>query len=538
LDNWRDVGAATVAPGIGAGLVADGVAMAIERRIPKKPRVAVCKACKKRYTRENSIQLADGNTYHHRCATMFPVFIMAELGVNYAYDWQKRIWIDCSPRGSRVALRAANGVGKTDECASCIALANCLIYPNSVTVVSSGVMRQVREQFWPAIRKHADPIRDRWGLELTSVGLECTLRGSKIVGFTASDTFKFEGFHSENLMVILDEAKSIKDDIFVAAERMQPARMLIQSSPGPAVGAFYRAFNSEKEYWKGHVIDYKMCPHLIAKKVRLANGEEMSWADSVIDRYGPNAPSTKSMLFGEWMDDEGQMLVCHLHWYNHCMEAAPARTRGEVALGIDVAAGGDENVVAIREGNEVRILDKWRDKDTYKAAVKIGEIIKRTGVPPEQCFLDIGGMGVGFADTLAAMGIHVSRVNFGGKAFDGAAFANRGTEMWMLASRRIERSEVRLPEDEELKSQMTTRVYKILDGGKNKLESKEEMRRRGLKSPDRADAVVMAMCGAGDMESLLSGPAYGEHPMDKLLSAFEAKMGEEENVIEGIDCGG
>jgi len=457
------------------------------------------------------------------------------------YEWQLKVWRDVEPKNCRVALRAANGSGKTSTCAAPIAAWNAMTAPDSTTVVTSGVMRQVREQFWPALRRLVEPHVKEWGIEMTMNTMTFGRTGSRIVGFTASDTFKFEGFHrtgpGDNLLVIVDEAKSINDDIFIAIERMQPSRLLMQSSPGPAAGAFYKAWGGEKEYWKKHVVQYKDCPHLLRLKVTLADGTTIPWADSVIGKYGINAPQTKSMIFAEWMSDDTELLVCPLHWYDRCREFPPSKSGNERALGIDVAAGGDENVVAYREGNSVKIIEAWRDRDTFQAAVKVGSIIKRLGIVPEDCYLDVGGMGVGFADVLSNMGMEVNRVNFGGKAYENESYLNRGTEMWVLAARRIEESKIILPDDDELRSQFTTRRYQY-KGAKTRLEQKDDMRLRGLKSPDRADAVVMAMVGSKAMDSVNERTPYGETPMDKLMQEFERRTNEENECVEGIDCGG
>lgn len=491
---------------------------------------------------KNGFLAEDKHWYHFPCIAQWRVFIPAELGIGNAYDWQKAVWEDVAHVDSRTALRAANGSGKTAMIAAAIALANAMLNVESTGVVTSGVMRQVREQFWPAMRRLIAPLMTKWQIEMTASKVVIGSTRSEINGFTASDTFKFEGFHrtgpKNNLLVVVDEAKSIKDDIFDAVERMQPSRLLMQSSPGPAVGAFWRAWGPEKAFWKKHVVQAKDCPHLINLKVKLDDGSYIPWIDSVIQKYGPNAPLTKSMVFADWMSDEGEMLICPLHWYDRCLERAPEKVKGEYALGIDVAAGGDENVIALRDGNEVRILDKWRDRDTFQAAVKISALIKRTGVSPEHCYLDVGGMGVTFADLLANMGLHVQRVNFGGRAVEPEHYINRGSEMWSLAGRRIEESAVRLPDDDELRSQFTTRRYKLTKGDKVQLESKEDMKRRGLKSPDRADAVVLAMIGAADMGSLSTTTPYGETALDKLTREFERRQELENEVIGGIDCGG
>ena len=99
---------------------------------------------------------------------------------------------------------------------------------------------------------------------------------------------------------------------------------------------------------------------------------------------------------------------------------------------------------------------------------------------------------------LAEMGWPIHQVNLGGRAHDPDRYTNRGTEMWFEAARQIDRCEAILPDCEILHSQLTTRRVATSKTGKLNLESKKEMKARGFSSPDRADALVMAMASFSD----------------------------------------
>jgi hypothetical protein len=100
-------------------------------------------------------------------------------------------------------------------------------------------------------------------------------------------------------------------------------------------------------------------------------------------------------------------------------------------------------------------------------------------------------------DALAQAGFLIHRVNNGDKAYASDQYANRGAEIWFSAARLFEQGAVKgIPNDDILISQLTTRRASVDSKGKLRLESKEEMHRRGLGSPDRADAVFGALaCG-------------------------------------------
>ncbi len=132
------------------------------------------------------------------------------------YPWQRKAMKGITGKGGkcRVAVRAANGSGKTTHLAAPAALWHALIYPNSITITTSGVYRQVKEQMWPCIRSLAAKVKG-WGIQVNQTDL-VTSTGSRIIGFSTDDPGRFEGWHADNLMIICDESKTVQDGIFEA----------------------------------------------------------------------------------------------------------------------------------------------------------------------------------------------------------------------------------------------------------------------------------------------------------------------------------
>ena len=121
---------------------------------------------------------------------------------------------------------------------------------------------------------------------------------------------------------------------------------------------------------------------------------------------------------------------------------------------------------------------------------------KKSDLDPSCIYADAGGLGIPMCDALAEAGWAVNRVNNGSKAYDDRHYGNRGAEMWYESARIIEKAEAILPEDDLLIEQLTTRLGKTNSKGKLMLESKDDMKSRGINSPDRGDAVVGALtCG-------------------------------------------
>ena len=133
-------------------------------------------------------------------------FVRAVLQLD-SYPWAQRVYHDMDKRGAVVALKAANGSGKTVRIAAPVALWHAAIFPGSLTIATAGVFRQVKEQLFPAIRAHAHKFQG-WEFNECEV---VTHHGSRILGFSTDEAGKFEGWHNDNLLLILDEATASVD---------------------------------------------------------------------------------------------------------------------------------------------------------------------------------------------------------------------------------------------------------------------------------------------------------------------------------------
>lgn len=412
------------------------------------------------------------------------------------YPWQRDVLRALGLEGSRVALCAANGSGKTSRIAAPIVLWHMIRFPGAQTVVTAGVYRQVVEVLWPVLRNLIRGFPDHDELfKITENTITYTAPGhpqsSLCVGFSAADPNKAEGWHARgptnNLLYVIDEAKGVSDQIFHAMERCQPTRLLVMSSPGGCAGAFYDIFRKgDPRYYTKRVTAYD-CPHITKK-----------WIDEQIAAYGEKSPIIQSMIHAQFAEEADTALVLAPAVLQRAIASPPAKGGTGLYAGCDFAAGGDENVLVCRDGNGVKQTIAWREKDTMAAVGRFITEFKRLGLEPANIYADAGGLGIPMCDALREAGWDVNRVNNGEAAWDGHKFANRGTEMWVQFARMVETGEVVVPaEDEVLHRQLTTRRLAYNSRGKLQIEAKDKMKERGLGSPDRADALVLAFAGMG-----------------------------------------
>jgi hypothetical protein len=386
------------------------------------------------------------------------------------YAWQDRIYCDLEQPGF-LAIRAANGVGKSSRIGAPFALWNALVHPGSLTLVSAGVHRQVVEVFQSLhAHRHRFP---QWEFLADEIR---THRQSRIVGFTADRPELFEGFHSDHLAIVLDECKSIPDGVYAAALGCQPERLLLLSSPGGRAGFFYEAFTSRRKFFKTHAITAHDAPHVSPQ-----------WIAEVIEQYGETHPFTRSAVYGEFAELDSDTVI-PLTKLETCLASPPAFQDGEASAFCDFGAGAAENVLSIRRGNRIEIAGAWRESDTMKACGKFITLFRQHDLTAHQVQGD--GMGTVFCDCLAENGWPIERFHGGRPASNGQAYANTIAEAWYETRRQIEKQLVIFPHDQILIGQLTSRKGFCNSRGQLCLESKEDMAKRGLKSPDRADAVV------------------------------------------------
>lgn len=396
---------------------------------------------------------------------------------NKYYPWQEKV-LDSLYRNKRTALKAANGSGKTDKIIASAVLWWLMGFDGAKALVTSASWDQIATQVWPAICRHQDKFGPGWVINKDEIRRP---NGSQCIARSTNEPGRFEGHHgnAENpLLIIVDESKTVSDEIFGAVNRCTYQRLLLTSSPGIEEGYFYRAFTSSSSLFSCFTATAFDCPHISKDAIA-----------ETIKEYGEDDPYVRSKIYAEFMKDSGVgdwYKPVKLTDYERCLLDPPRKKIGDRFAYCDFAAGGDENVICIMEGNEVLPLTCWRDKDTVRAAHDFIQKLRENGLSQEDCYGDADGTGHGVMDNMDRAGFKINRVRNGSKARSDRYF-NAGSEAWYEAGNAIRRKEVILPHDPVLREQLTTRKGDRKGGeGKYYIQPKRELQ----KSPDRGDAVA------------------------------------------------
>ena len=173
-------------------------------------------------------------------------------------------------------------------------------------------------------------------------------------------------------------------------------------------------------------------------------------------------------------------------------------------MGVDVARyGADKSVICLRRGHRVERLIAFEKIDTMRLADEIRDIAETLGVPA--VFVDETGVGGGVVDRLKQLRVPVFGVEGGGKANRSSQFENLRAETFWEVARRLREREMSLPPDNELAAQLLAMRYEVSSAERIRLDSKPQLRRKGVASPDRADALALAFMEPPPSKSGCSG---------------------------------
>ena len=158
-----------------------------------------------------------------------------------------------------------------------------------------------------------------------------------------------------------------------------------------------------------------------------------------------------------------------------------------IIIGVDVARfGGDRSVISVRQGLKIHELKSYPNFDTIEFAREV--IQTKREWEADYIFVDVVGLGAGVVDYIRDVGYSVIEVNAGEKAEDSFKYFNKRVEMWDRMRQWLKNADI--PNDPELIADLTNPEYKIVKDQQLKLETKEEMSKRGVPSPDKGDAIA------------------------------------------------
>ena len=462
-----------------------------------------------------------------------PDFFMARILNRRPWGKQSEILRSVRDR-PRTAVRSCNGIGKTFIAASAI-LWFLYGHPRSIVLSTAPTWRQVEKMIWKEIRAAYRGARYVLGGTLMPKSPELHIVHDEwyAAGLSTNEPDRFQGFHEEHIFVVVDEAAGVGEGIFEAIEGVltsKGARLLLLGNPTSIGGAFYDAFK-DPGFSKIHVSAFDT-PNFTAFGVTeddIESGEweakiggaelpfpkliTPSWAAGRIHSWGKGSIPYEARVKGNF-PTQGDDTLIPLNWIELAMTRWSDLPSGgqPVEIGVDVARyGSDKTVIATRHGAKLLPLQVYAQKGLTETAGLVKLTADSEGTRAVK--VDEIGIGGGVVDILEENRMDYTGVNVAAQASDPEKYANLRAELWWNLRERLDPDPSRnpdpigLPPDDDLMGELAVVRYKINSRGQMQIESKEDMKKRLGKSPDRADAVVLAFAPGAPETRVLTGGA-------------------------------
>ncbi len=355
---------------------------------------------------------------------------------------------------------------------------------------------------------------------------------------TATNPEALQGFHAEHILYIIDEASGVPDKVFepvLGAMTGEDARLLMMGNPTRLTGFFYDSHHKARGEYNAMHIDGRSSAHV-----------SRVFVDKIIKMFGEDSDVFRVRVAGQFPRSTPDSLIA-MEWCEGAAKACPpASAHGErLDIGIDVARYGDDNSVLYPLMDKARSMpyELYRHNRTTEIAGYAVRMIKHYAVEERvntiRVKVDCDGLGVGVYDNLydiapqiidevyqerlgrarkdsgytacwsgveggtgeagiPQLDLGILECHFGGAGGkadedDPVEYSNSSGLMWGRVRQYLKDGRLQLPDDDTLFVQLSNRRYRVNKDGKLELERKEDMKKRGLSSPDIADALAMAL---------------------------------------------
>ena len=404
--------------------------------------------------------------------------------------WQKEV-LTSIVENDRVSVRSGHGVGKTAMLSWLILHWLITRYPSKIACTAP-TAHQLEDVLWGEVakwyRRMPDGLKQLLRVSRDRVEVVDAPQESFSVARTArkEQPEAFQGFHSENMLFIIDEASGVEDIIFEVGEGSMStpgAKTLMTGNPTRTSGYFYDSFHSSRNMWqtfKVGCVDSSMV------------GEK--YLEQMAEKYGKTSNVYRVRVLGEFpAGDEDAVIPLAL--IEEAVHRQVNQVEGSMVWGLDVARfGSDRSSLAKRMENTLTEPIKfWRGKDLMQLCGIVTEEYNRMKgwEVPNEILIDSIGVGAGVVDRLSELGLPARGINVAETPSIQTRFNRLRDELWWKAREWFEERNTTLPNQDELIAELSMPRYNYTSAGKLKVESKAEMRKAGMQSPDLADSLCL-----------------------------------------------
>jgi hypothetical protein len=434
--------------------------------------------------------------------------------------WQQEVLEALDAGETQIAIRSGHGVGKTALLAWIMIHFLITRWP-SKTVITAPSAAQLFDAAFSETKRWVRELPQVLQDELVLTTDRIALKASPDEAFISARTSRAEnpealqGVHSDYVLLVVDEASGVPEVIFEAASGSMStpgAITVLTGNPTRRSGFFYNAHTKwQGEWW--------------TRKVACAESSRVDpkFIEMMRKRYGVDSAAYAIRVMGEFPPAEEDTFIPYF-LIDEAMhrDIQPLEGKRQV-WGIDVARFGDDaSVLCRRTDYYVHPLKVWHKLSTMELVgrIKIEYETTPINLRPLEIYVDVIGIGAGVVDRLMELQVPAVGINVSETPSVGSVYNRLRDELWGNVREAAEARKLILPNDEELKGELTTPRMKFLPNGKLQLESKADMKKRGLPSPDRADAVCLSFAYESSVAAGLKGATWGGNINDRIDNSF------------------
>lgn len=402
----------------------------------------------------------------------------------------------------RVSIRSGHGTGKSTFMAWCVLWFLACYFPAKVPATAP-TSHQLEDVLWAEIAKW----HRQMGLEFPALAAQFEwsagafrMKSAPNESFSVARTSRpekpesLQGFHSENILFLIDEASGVADNVFEVAEgalSTDGAFVVMAANPTRQSGYFFDSHHKMRSAWAALHWSGEDSPRV-----------SRQYIENMEKKYGRHSPVFKVRVLGEFIGAVDGVISLEL------CEAARIRdvevnAAAPIVWGVDVARFGDDSsALAKRKGNhQLEPVREWWGKDTMQTVGIVKAEYDAAQVKPDAINVDVIGIGSGVVDRLKELGLPGVGVNVAESESANAnpeiSFNRLRDELWWRGREWLEARDCRMADDDETVAELTTPSYTILSNGRIQVERKDDMKKRGVKSPNRADAWLLTFYEGG-----------------------------------------
>jgi hypothetical protein len=404
--------------------------------------------------------------------------------------------------GTRLAIKSGHGVGKTTLLAWIIIHQLLTRYPQK-TVVTAPTSGQLFDalaaevKHW--IRLLPGGIQELFDVKSDRIELLEAPEASFLAYRTSrqEQPESLQGVHSDHVLLVADEASGIPEAVYHAAGgslSTRGARFILAGNPTRPEGYFYDLFRTQDEDWRLTTVSCFDSSRVDPKFIRM-----------IANAYGEESNVYRVRVLGEFPAEADDKLIPF-----YLIETASKRDIAinpdwDMVWGLDVARSGkDRTALVKRKGKVVTEIFTKHSQDLMEITGwvrNMWETCLPSERPIEVC-VDAIGLGAGVADRLLELDIPAVAVNVAENSALNPQAMRLRDDLWLQVRDWFMRQDVKIPDEQQLIKDLQAPSFAITSTGKYKVSSKDDMRRRGFKSPDTADALALTFAGDASVAML------------------------------------